>query len=364
MFTSLGNETVERDIGQDIQAIVAAIKKRPLRFEAIYLVGSFGRGEGSVRFDGSRWRGINDYDIQIISSPGVIDLQLLKELGLELAKSLQIDFVDIGYLPATTLSSLTPTLENYDLKYASTCLEGRELLRDIPNFDSRDISPYEFARLICNRTAGLLSVRLPERVNSFQYRTNQYLKACIAVGDVAVYLARGYDPSYRNRMDSFRSIAKERQISFALTEHEMDCIVRGYATKLGGDSTITFNIDETSMRNMIENSFRAIAERCVGKPLTPIDVAGNALVKYYTRERGLLNTIDNILCRWLHNKKGHGPAISNRILFSLPAFYCHRSEFEFRCELKYVRKFWSVPGALEKKWDSLSAVELWEEYCH
>ncbi len=364
MFTSLGNDTVERDIGQDIQSIVAAIKKRRLTFEAIYLVGSFGRGEGTVRFDGIRWRGINDYDIQIISSTGLVDLQPLKELGLELAKTLQIDFVDIGYLPKSILSSLPPTLENYDLKYASTLLEGRDLLRDIPNFDSRDISPYEFARLICNRTAGLLSVRLPERMNSVQYRTNQYLKACIAVGDVAVYLVRGYDPSYRNRMDTFRSMAKDRQTGFTLTEDEMDCVVRGYATKLGDDSTGTFNVDETSMRNMIGNSFRAIAERCVGKPLIPTDVAGNALIKYYTRERGLLNTIDNIFCGWLHSDRRRGPSISNRILFSLPAFYCHRSEFEFYCELEYVCKLWTVPGALEKKWNSLSAVELWEEYCH
>lgn len=364
MFTSLDNRIVERDIGEDIQSIVAAIKKNGLRFEAIYLVGSFGRGEGSVRFDGTRWRGINDYDIQLISSTSEVDVQALKELGLELAKTLQIDFVDIGYLPKSVLSSLPPTLENYDLKYASTFLEGRDLLRDIPNFDLRDIPPYEFARLLCNRTAGLLSVRLPERVNSLQYRTNQYSKACIAVGDVAVYLARGYDPSYRKRMDTFKSIAKERQINFALTEHEMDCIVRGYATKLGDDSTVTFNIDETSMRNMVGNSFRAIAERCVGKPLAPIDVAGNALLKYYTRERGLLNTFDNILAGWLHNNKGRGPALSNRVLFSLPAFYCRRSEFEFHCELDYLRKFWSVPGALEKKWNSLSAVELWEEYCH
>ena len=121
--------------------------------------------------------------------------------------------MDIGYLPKSVLSSLTPTLETTDLKYASTFLDGRDLLGEIPNFDSRDISPYEFARLICNRTAGLLSARLPRHTDSVQYRTNQYVKACIAVGDVAVYLGRGYNPSYRKRMDTFKSIAQEGQIN-------------------------------------------------------------------------------------------------------------------------------------------------------
>ena len=363
MFTNLNNESVEKNIGQDIQSIVSAIKGA-LNFEAIYLVGSFGRNEGSVRFDGSRWRGMNDYDVLIILPTNLVDLEPLKELGLELARTLQIDFVDIGYLPKSALSSLPPTLENYDLKYASTLLDGRDLLGDIPNFDSRDISPYEFARLICNRTAGLLSARLPSRTDSVQYRTNQYVKACIAVGDVAVYLGRGYNPSYRKRKDTFESMAHERQISFALSEHAVDCIIRGYAKKLGDDPTVPFNIDETSMRNMIEYSFCAIAERCVGKPLTSVNEAGNALVKYYTREQGLLKTMDNILYGWLHKDKRRGLEIKNRILFSLPAFYCNLPDFVFHCELEYVRKFWLVPGALKMNWNSLSAVLVWEEYCH
>ena len=83
MFTSLKNEIVEKDIGQDIESIVSAIKNSGLNFEAIYLVGSFGRGEGSVRFDGSRWRGTNDYDVLVIHSTNVVDLNPLKELGLE-----------------------------------------------------------------------------------------------------------------------------------------------------------------------------------------------------------------------------------------------------------------------------------------
>jgi hypothetical protein len=364
MFTSLNNEIVEKDIGQDVQSIVSAIKNSVLNFEAIYLVGSFGRGEGTVRFDGSRWRGINDYDVLVIPSTDLVDLNPLKELGLELAKTLQIDFVDIGYLPKSVLSSLTPTLENYDLKYASTFLGGRDLLGEIPNFDSQDISPYEFARLICNRTAGLLSARLPRRMDSVQYRTNQYVKACIAIGDVAVYLGRGYNPSYRKRMDTFKSIAQERQINFALPEHAVDCIIEGYARKLGDDPTVAFDVDETSMRNMIENSFCAIAERCVGKPLTSIGMAENSLVKYYTRKRGLLKAMDNILCARLHKDRGRGPDITNRILFSLPAFYCHLSGFDLHCELEYLRKFWCIPGALKKNWNSLSAVMLWEEYCH
>ena len=353
---------IEKDIGQDVQSIVAAIKKSGLKFEAIYLVGSFGRGEGSVRFDGTRWRGVNDYDIQIISAAAVVDLQLLKGLSLQLAKLLQIDFVDIGYLPTTLLPRLPLTLENYDLKYASTLLEGRDLLMTVPSFDSQTIPPYEFARLLCNRTAGLLSVGLPRHLNSAQYRTNQFLKACMAVGDVAVYLSRGYEPSYRKRMHLFEAI--KGQIRFALTQDETDCIIRAYKAKLGDVPSASFDVDERSMRNMIEKSFCAVAERCVGKPVAPLDAAGNALIKYYGRHWGMLKTVDNILCGWIDKDKRRGSAISNKILFSLPGFYCHRCKFDFHCELDYVRKLWFVPGALEKKWNSLSAVELWEEYCH
>jgi len=364
MYTAHDNDRIEKDIGEDLDSIITAVERQSMSYDAIYLVGSFGRGEGSAYFDGHRWRGINDYDLLIVSSEPASDADLLKRLGRELAKRLQMDFVDIGWLPKSALRQLSPTIENYDLKNASLRLAGYDVLEEIPKFDVKEIPPFEFARLICNRTAGVLSTRLPLRALSPQYCANQYVKACVAVGDVAVYLGENYHPSYRERQKLFVSLAKRQQIPFFLSDDAVALVISAYSSKLSNEAKDDFRIDDMLMRDMIKSAFLAIAARCLGEKVNSVRTAGEALVKHYRTRRTLIERLDDFVCIWLRRDKRRASALRYKILFSLPAVYMADSTMRFRRWLFYVSRFWGVPGALTKSGDLTSVVSLWEEYCH
>ena len=190
LFTQQTNTQIDEDVRQDLDYIGSAIDSCGVEYSAIYLVGAFGRGEGSVRFDGKRWRAVNDYDLVVITADCEKLRSCFERLGSELARTLQIDFVDIGCISTNSLSTLQPTMQNYDLKFGSILLAGKELLNEIPDFEPGYLPPYELIRLLCNRSAGLLTAMLPENTKSQYYCTNQFLKACIAVGDVAVHIVQ------------------------------------------------------------------------------------------------------------------------------------------------------------------------------
>jgi hypothetical protein len=364
MYTCQKFECAEHDIEQDIQTIISAVQNNGVAFDAIYLVGSFGRGEGSVHFDGVRWRGVNDYDVLLICSEFRAGLAKLRELGQRLAEMLRIDFVDIGYLPRAALKNLPLTIEVYDLKYASRLVVGEDVLGELPEFDSHEIPAYEFARLICNRTAGLLTALLPYRIESLAYHRNQHVKACIAVGDVAVYLRSGYYPSYLKRMELFRSLVEQRNLGFPLDQACIDQVLYAYASKVGGDLVGDFPINASLMPIMIERAFCAITSRCVDSSVNSVAAAEMALIRYYLCQQSLIQRVNEIFSAWCNRDQRANSEIKNRILFSLPSFYCSSARAQGRLALNFARTFWFVPGALRKRWTSASAALIWEEYCH
>lgn len=361
---SQNNARGEQDIRKDIDLVVAAIDRLRIGYDAIYLTGSFGRGEGSVRFDGIRWRGVNDYDLLVVLSQQTDDDMRLRALGRELAGTLKIDFVDLGSISRGSLRSLPVTIQNYDLKYASLLITGRDVRAEIPDFNHADIPAFEFARLLCNRTAGLLTANLPERQDSTDYRTRQFVKACLAVGDVAVYLRRGYHPLCGERLEWFRALVQRRDMPFLLSSLALDHIEKSYEGKVGCYPTTPVEVDPCVMRDMIESAFVAIAERCTGKAVSSVRQAERELVSQYCGAEPFMHRIDEAMRAWRLGERGHARTIKNKILFSLPGFYCYPLQNGIRVGFEFIRRFWFVPGALGKGLDPLSAVMLWEEYCH
>jgi hypothetical protein len=132
----------------------------------------------------------------------------------------------------------------------------------MPDFKPEDIPPNEFASLLCNRAAGLLTAKLPEHSASLRYCSNQYGKACIAIGDIAAYLGHGYHASYRERLHFFQSLAECDRLAVPLSQAESELIVRAYLRKLDGPSSLPFVVDEVQMQGMIGRAYCAIARRC------------------------------------------------------------------------------------------------------
>jgi hypothetical protein len=362
MFSIQNRAKIDRDIQSDINFISSAIATTLAAYDSIYLAGSFGRGEGLVRFDGRRWRGVNDYDFVVVYPNDVPMPQPFKDLGKHLARLVAIDFIDIMCVKRGSLRSLVPTIENYDLKYASLLLAGTDVRGEIPNFDPKDIGPYEFVRLLCNRAAGLLTTVLPERVDAPDYCANQYIKACIAVGDIAVYLTQGYHYSYQKRLIAFRSLIERERLPFSLSREAIKCVVKAYEAKLGTSLPISFAMSEELMRRIIQPAFCAIAGRCTAKPLRTIAASEKTLNSYFHTSKSTIRLQDIIRMRG--GAIFHVPEIKNLILFSQPFFFGQLRSSGFRNSYSYFRRFWAIPGALQMEWSPLSAARLWEDYCH
>jgi predicted nucleotidyltransferase len=364
MLTACNDPRIENDIAEDIACIVEAIRAAGMPYDAIYLVGSFGRSEGAAYFDGHRWRALNDYDLLVVSAENFCDATGLKKLGRKLAETLRVDFVDIGWLPRSALRHLSPSIANYDLKNASLCLAGLDVLNDIPHFDVKEIPAFEFAQLICNRTAGLLSTKLPLGSCSPHYSTNQYVKACVAVGDVAVYLGTTYHPSYEERQKMFVSLAKKQQIPFFLSDDAIALVVSAYSNKLNRSAKDRFEIEESLMQDMIKSAFLAIAARCLGKKMDSVRAAAKALPKHYRNHRSFFEKVDDLICVWMRSDKSRAGVLRYNILFWLPAVYVEWPATALCRWFSYASRYWLVPGALRKRADLASVVWLWEEYCH
>jgi hypothetical protein len=363
MFSIHNRSDIDQGILRDIEFVRSALESSLIGYDSIYLVGSFGRGEGSVRFDGFRWKGINDYDLLVIC-PDELQITLsLKDLGSHLARQLAIDFVDIRCLSRSSLPTLIPTIEHYDLKYASLLLAGEDVRGEIPPFESEDVSCYEFVRLLCNRAAGLLTTWLPERLGSSVYCTNQYVKACIAAGDIAVYLNQGYHYSYQARFEAFRRLIENQQAPFVLTRESIDSIIKAYEIKLWASSPMAFSIERDLMQKIIQQVFCAIAERCTTKHFKTTLDAEKALNNHYQTRELIRKGMQDIFWKRNYNES-YSIGLKNLILFSQPVFFCHCQPSGLKEHLAYLRRFWMIPHALQKEWNSVSAANMWEEYCH
>jgi hypothetical protein len=92
--------------------------------------------------------------------------------------------------------------------------------------------------------------------------------------------------------------------------------------------------------------------------------ARKALIRYYLGERRFIEKLRPILPALWNFQSRVNFALKDRILFSLPPFYCSVGDNPKSVRLSYARAFWFVPGALRKSWAAGSAALIWEEYCH
>ena len=363
-YTLKNNPQIDQDIEYDLKYVVSAIDASELEYSSIYLIGGFGRGEGTVKFIGNRWRAVNDYDLVVIASDCTKHKSYLKRLSIELAELFQVDFVDLGCIQRDALPKLLPTMQNYDFKYGSMLLAGQDLLHEIPNFQCGYLPPYEMVRLLCNRSAGLLTAILPEHAGSLSYLTNQLVKACIAIGDLTVYLLKGYHHSYQVRSETFDSIISENNLPFELSGEAIDAVHKAYKAKLKGPCSFPFSIDESLMRFMIFKAYCAIASYCMNKTLNTVSEAEKELRRYFRKN----NLYKQFLMNGIRTLRKMDidclDDIKNKVLFAQPFFYCNLGTNSILWQFEYLRRFWFVPGALKLRWGLISAVKLWEKFHH
>ncbi len=209
-LTVFADPAVDEHIQRDLERVQSALSDLlDAHMRGLVLVGGFGRGEGGVEWVDGKLRIVNDYDLLIIVDSMLTKIRYrnsLARLAKQLAQSLGLRLLDLGVIPIQSLSTLSCTIYNYELREGHRILYGDVNLQEcMPCYDPRDIPLFEGARLLFNRGGGLLLSLLQcstmnrneQLVRNFSIEQQ---KALLAMGDCALLLARQYHCSYAERL--------------------------------------------------------------------------------------------------------------------------------------------------------------------
>lgn len=162
-----------------------------------------GRDEGSWYMDNN---GIvcpyNDYDVAVISEYD-IEYEQLQDLRKELAKQINIHWVDIDFYSPKSLLSLKPTIHNVDLLEASKLIWGEDYICRVPKLDKRSIGEYDLDVLYRTRMWTLLgswSGSFHDIQNDeARFFKNQMAKCVLAACDMILLKNHAYTTSYKDK---------------------------------------------------------------------------------------------------------------------------------------------------------------------
>ena len=216
VYTKHNEQWIDDKIRQDMDTICDEILRsaKPI---CILLIGSFGRGEGSVFVDNTDVQPLKDYDILTVVEE--------KELLLPTAALSEVEqrvYSRLGYENPTTRNFLfsdfvitveQTTLENlkhfahvavYDAKAGSKLLYGRDVRKEIP-LKVEDIPMSSGGHVLFMKTIGLLGhfssqyLQNPPTDQSRSYLIYECGKTYIEIGTALSLLGTIYTPSYEGR---------------------------------------------------------------------------------------------------------------------------------------------------------------------
>jgi hypothetical protein len=181
---------------------------------SIYLIGSFGRGEGALYCENDVVQPIRDFDVLIITTKHIdqniirliID-EIHEELGLTSpTKAMLEDFsIWITYTNISELLKTSPLLKYYELKTASKHLYGIDI-RKLINIELMDLSLYNGILILFTKVNGLLilyplSPRPHKRVLNYVY---EILKTYTEIPTIFSLLDKSiYRPTFTERCEKF-----------------------------------------------------------------------------------------------------------------------------------------------------------------
>jgi len=195
---------------------------------SIYLIGSFGRGEGALYCENGVVQPIRDFDVVIVTTKridrNIIRLmtdEIHEKLGLTSpTKAMLEDFsIWITYTTISELLKTPPLLKYYELKTASKHLYGIDI-RKLINIELMDLSLYNGVLILFTKVNGLLTLyplspRPHKRVLNYVY---EILKTYTEILTVFSLLDKSiYRPTFSERCEKFyREYAVKLQALFKL----------------------------------------------------------------------------------------------------------------------------------------------------
>lgn len=189
---------------------------------AIYLIGSFGRGEGALHVENGHVKPLRDFDILVVTTRPIksnivtaMTEEIHKKLGIPSPmKSFLEEFsIWITYALLSDLLKGAPLLKYYELKYASTHLYGIDL-RPLINLKLNEISLYNGILILLTKVEGLLTLYPLPGLRSYRHLLNfvyEVLKTYTEIPTIFSLIDKTiYKPRFSERCNSFAKVYKEK----------------------------------------------------------------------------------------------------------------------------------------------------------
>lgn len=220
-LTVKGSEQFEKsltsvldDISKDIKSLIS----KDL-YEAIILIGGYGRGEGGVVVENGVELPHNNFDFVVISKNiNDSDKDILNTLCKNIfdyhTKKLGI-FVEFSIISAAKLMKTDPLVITYDMKYGHKVIAGNsDFLIKSSNFEVDTIPSWDIRNLIVNRGTLLIINDLILQKENLTLKDEKivvkhWIKAIIGYGDALLYYLGEYNYSYvekQNRMKNIQGV--------------------------------------------------------------------------------------------------------------------------------------------------------------
>lgn len=210
-FTKYNNGQINNEISNQLSILIDKILKYKDEFGviSIILTGGFGREEGSVIIEDEKIRPLNDYDILLVSEkyPHLYNKAKILSLSGNISKSITSKLgitVDISSIFYNELKKLPSSIFNYETKYGSKILWGKNVIKEMPNYDAENIPLFEGIILLFTRIYALLYGH--PKYKPKELVTIQSTKALHACCEALLLLSKNYHYSYFERNRIFKNI--------------------------------------------------------------------------------------------------------------------------------------------------------------
>jgi len=231
------NEKVAKIIGELKDELVSQFHPK-----SIIISGSFGKGEATVIEENGKLKFLSDCEVILIPYKWIFNREKLEKFEQNFYKKtgLKVEiwgFTLTLYLFLPFLSKkIKPTIADYDLKYGSKVIYGKNYLDKIPAFKPEDIPLWEGVRLLLNRMAEALEHFSLNPSENMLFWTDKIILAC---QDSLLLLLNEYTPSYRERNKRFIKVSKHFNLPCIQTLVEF---AKGAThRKLGSNSAISMD---------------------------------------------------------------------------------------------------------------------------
>ncbi len=203
---------------KDLKLIIKSCFDEFDNIKSIILYGGYGRGEGSWIQSNGEWFPYNDYDIVVVVAKKIPKkrIQLLRK---ELAKKININWIDLSQKSPLRLLLMQKSIYTYDLKKASTVIWGDEKVKNlIPSISRSKLPSYEIVTLFFTRLWPFIggvhrsSFKSGLQGEASRFFRNQMAKAVLATVDVQLLMKNAYMPSYIKRVHASLNYFKSSEV--------------------------------------------------------------------------------------------------------------------------------------------------------